>query len=204
MSEQKHGKLLDRSELRQAIQKEYQEVALNPEKGFHFFIGRPVAQMLGYDEAWLEGIPEASVESFAGTGNPFSLGEIKPGEHVVDVGCGAGFDSLIAARMVGPKGRVIGVDMTAAMIEKGRAAAAEVGLDNVEFRMGYGEELPLPDGWADVVISNGMLNLMPDKSAPLKEMKRVLKPTGRLQIGDILLQKAASDSDKRDIDLWSG
>ena len=204
MSEQKHGKLLDRSELRQAIQKEYQEVALNPEKGFHFFIGRPVAQMLGYDEAWLEGIPEASVESFAGTGNPFSLGEIKPGEHVVDVGCGAGFDSLIAGRMVGPKGRVIGVDMTAAMIEKGRAAAAEVGLDNVEFRMGYGEELPLPDGWADVVISNGMLNLMPDKSAPLKEMKRVLKPTGRLQIGDILLQKASSDSDKRDIDLWSG
>ena len=204
MSEQKHGKLLDRSELRQAIQKEYQEVALTPEKGFHFFIGRPVAQMLGYDEAWLEGIPEASVESFAGTGNPFSLGEIKPGEHVVDVGCGAGFDSLIAARMVGPKGRVIGVDMTAAMIEKGRAAAAEAGLDNVEFRMGYGEELPLPDGWADVVISNGMLNLMPDKSAPLKEMKRVLKPTGRLQIGDILLQKAVSDGDKRDIDLWSG
>ncbi len=204
MSEQKHGKLLDRSELRQAIQKEYQEVALNPEKGFHFFIGRPVAQMLGYDEAWLEGIPEASVESFAGTGNPFSLGEIKPGEHVVDVGCGTGFDSLIAARMVGPKGQVIGVDMTAAMIEKGRAAAAEVDLDNVEFRMGYGEELPLPDGWADVVISNGMLNLMPDKSAPLKEMKRVLKPTGRLQIGDILLQKASSDSDKRDIDLWSG
>lgn len=204
MSEQKHGKLLDRSELRQAIQKEYQEVALNPEKGFHFFIGRPVAQMLGYDEAWLEGIPEASVESFAGTGNPFSLGEIKPGEHVVDVGCGAGFDSLIAARMVGPKGRVIGVDMTVAMIEKGRAAAAEVCLDNVEFRMGYGEELPLPDGWADVVISNGMLNLMPDKSASLKEMKRVLKPTGRLQIGDILLQKASSDSDKRNIDLWSG
>ncbi|MBW8003802.1 MAG: methyltransferase domain-containing protein [Planctomycetes bacterium] len=204
MSEQKHGKLLDRSELRQAIQKEYQEVALDPEKGFHFFIGRPLAQMLGYDEAWLEGIPEASVESFAGTGNPFSLGEIKPGEHVVDVGCGAGFDSLIAARMVSPKGRVIGVDMTAAMIEKGRAAAAEVGLDNVEFRKGFGEDLPVPDGWADVVISNGMLNLMPDKSAPLKEMKRVLKPTGRLQIGDILVQKAVSDGDKRDIDLWSG
>ena len=105
--------------------------------------------MLGYEEAWLEGIPEGSVESFAGTGNPFSLGEVKSGEHVVDVGCGAGFDSLIAARMVGPKGMVIGVDMTAAMIEKGRAAAAEIGLDNVEFRMGYGEELPLPDGWAD-------------------------------------------------------
>ncbi len=204
MGEQFQGKLLDRSELRLAIQKEYAEVAMSPEKGFHFFVGRPVAQMLGYKETWLEGIPETSVESFAGTGNPFSLGEIKPGEHVVDVGCGAGFDSLIAARMVGPKGQVIGVDMTGAMIEKSRAAAAEVSLDNVEFRMGFGEELPLPDGWADVVISNGMLNLMPDKSASLKEMKRVLKPRGRLQIGDILLQKALAESDKRDIDLWSG
>ncbi len=204
MSEAKQGELLDRSELRQAIQKEYQEVALNPEQGFHFFIGRTLAQMLEYNEAWLEGIPEAAVESFAGTGNPFSLGEVKPGEHVVDVGCGAGFDSLIAARMVGKEGRVIGVDMTVAMVEKGRAAAAEIGLDNVEFRTGYGEELPVPDGWADVVISNGMLNLMPDKSAPLKEMKRVLKPQGRLQIGDILLQEELSEGDKRDIDLWSG
>ncbi len=195
---------LDVAQLRQSIREEYEAVALNPEQGFHFHTGRPLAQMLGYDEAWLEGIPEASVESFAGTGNPFSLGEIKPGERVVDVGCGAGFDSLIAARMVSPKGRVIGVDMTPAMIEKGRAAAAEAGLDNVEFRKGFGEDLPVPDGWADVVISNGMLNLMPDKSAPLKEMKRVLKPTGRLQIGDILVQKAVTESGKRDIDLWSG
>ena len=204
MSDQGSKEQLDVAQLRQAIREEYEAVALNPEQGFHFHTGRPLAQMLGYDEAWLEGIPEASVESFAGTGNPFSLGEIKPGEHVVDVGCGAGFDSLIAARMVGPKGRVIGVDMTPAMVEKGRAAAAEVGLDNVEFRKGFGEELPVPDGWADVVISNGMLNLMPDKSAPLKEMKRVLKPTGHLQIGDILVQKALSESAKRDIDLWSG
>ncbi len=204
MSDQGSKGQLDVAQLRQSIREEYEAVALNPEQGFHFHTGRPLAQMLGYDEAWLEGIPEASVESFAGTGNPFSLGEIKPGERVVDVGCGAGFDSLIAARMVGPKGRVIGVDMTPAMVEKGRAAAAEVGLDNVEFRKGFGEELPVPDGWADVVISNGMLNLMPDKSAPLKEMKRVLKPTGRLQIGDILVQKAVTESGKRDIDLWSG
>ena len=204
MSDQGSEGRLDVAQLRQSIREEYEAVALNPEQGFHFHTGRPLAQMLGYDEAWLEGIPEASVESFAGTGNPFSLGEIKPGERVVDVGCGAGFDSLIAAHMVSPKGRVIGVDMTPAMIEKGRAAAAEAGLDNVEFRKGFGEDLPVPDGWADVVISNGMLNLMPDKSAPLKEMKRVLKPTGRLQIGDILVQKAVTESGKRDIDLWSG
>ncbi len=204
MSDREFEGKLDVEQLRQVISEKYEAVALKPEQGFHFHTGRPLVLMLGYDEAWLEGIPKASVESFAGTGNPFSLGEIKPGEQVVDMGCGAGMDSLIAARMVGPKGRVIGVDMTAAMIEKGRAAAAEAGLDNVEFRNGFGEDLPVPDGWADVVISNGMLNLMPDKSVPLKEMQRVLKTMGRLQIGDILVQEELSESDKRDIDLWSG
>ncbi len=204
MSDREFKGQLDVEQLRQVISEKYEAVALKPEQGFHFHTGRPLVLMLGYDEAWLEGIPKASVESFAGTGNPFSLGEIKPGEQVVDMGCGAGMDSLIAARMVGPKGRVIGVDMTAAMIEKGRAAAAEAGLDNVEFRNGFGEDLPVPDGWADVVISNGMLNLMPNKSVPLKEMNRVLKTRGRLQIGDILVQEELSESDKRDIDLWSG
>ncbi len=190
--------------LRQAIQEEYAEVAANPEKGFHFHTGRPLARMLEYADEWLEGIPESSIESFAGTGNPFSLGEILPGERVVDMGCGAGIDSLIAAKKVGPGGGVIGVDMTPAMLEKARQAADDMGHTKVEFREGYAEALPVDDGWADVVISNGVLNLMPDKAAALEEMSRVLKPGGRLQIGDILVQKAVPESAKRKIDLWTG
>jgi SAM-dependent methyltransferase len=191
-------------DLRRAIQDEYAEVALHPQQGFHFHTGRPLARMLGYAEEWLVGIPETSIESFAGTGNPFSLGKLKPGERVVDVGSGAGIDSLIAAKMVGPTGQVIGVDMTPAMLNKARQAAAEAKLANVEFREGYAEALPVPDSWADVVISNGVLNLMPDKAAALAEMARVLKPSGRLQLGDILVQKAMPDSAKRKIDLWTG
>jgi ubiquinone/menaquinone biosynthesis C-methylase UbiE len=161
--------------------------------------------MLEYADEWLEGIPESSVESFAGTGNPFSLGELLPGERVVDVGCGAGIDSLVAAKKVSPDGRVIGVDMTPSMLEKARRAAEGAGLKrSVEFREGYAEALPVEDGWADVVISNGVLNLMPDKDAALVEMSRVLKPRGRLQIGDILVQKAVPESAKRNIDLWTG
>jgi arsenite methyltransferase len=195
---------LDVDVLRDAIREEYAEVANDPEKGFHFHTGRPLARMLEYADEWLIGIPESSIQSFAGTGNPFSLGELRPGERVVDVGCGAGIDSLIAAKKVGPEGRVIGVDMTPAMLEKARQAANETGLANVEFREGYAEELPVEEGWADVVISNGVLNLMPDKAAVLEEMSRVLKPGGRLQIGDILVQKAVPESAKRKIDLWTG
>lgn len=190
--------------LRTAIQEEYEAVALAPQQGFHFHTGRPLAQMLGYRAEWLEGIPEPSIESFAGTGNPFSVREIRAGERVVDVGCGAGIDSLIAAKMVGAAGRVIGVDMTPAMLAKARRSAAATRLSNVEFLEGYAEALPIPDGWADVVISNGVLNLMPDKAAALKEMARVLKPDGRLQIGDILVQKAVPASARRKIDLWTG
>ena len=204
MTEQLTKKLLDREELRNAIQEEYREVALIPEKGFHFHTGRPLANILGYDDAWLEGIPETSIKSFAGTGNPFSQGEIKPGERVVDVGSGAGIDSLIASRMVASYGQVIGVDMTPSMLEMARLSAKEAGIENVEFHQGFGEDLPVDDGWADVVISNGVLNLMPDKTAGLQEMARVLKPTGRLQIADILVQKAVPDSGKRQIDLWTG
>jgi arsenite methyltransferase len=195
---------LDLNTLREAIQEEYAEVASHPEKGFHFHTGRPLARMLEYADEWLEGLPESSVESFAGTGNPFSLGELRPGERVVDVGCGAGIDSLIAAKKVGPEGLVIGVDMTPSMLEKARQAAKEAELTKVEFREGYAEALPVEDGWADVVISNGVLNLMPDKSAALEEMSRVLKANGRLQIGDILVQKAVPESAKRKIDLWTG
>jgi arsenite methyltransferase len=195
---------LDLESLREAIREEYAEVASDPEKGFHFHTGRPLARMLEYADEWLKDIPESSIEAFAGTGNPFSLGELRPGERVVDLGSGAGIDSLIAAKKVGPEGRVIGVDMTPAMLEKARQAAEEGGLSNVEFREGYAEELPVADGWADVVISNGALNLMPDKAAALQEMARVLGPDGRLQIGDILVQKAVPESAKRKIDLWTG
>ncbi len=195
---------VDTDQVRQAIQDEYAEVARSPQQGFHFHTGRPLARLLGYEEAWLEGIPEGSLESFAGTGNPFSLGTLQPGQQVVDVGSGAGFDSLIAARMVGPHGQIIGVDMTPAMLEKARRSAASAGLANVEFREGYAETLPVLDSWADVVISNGVLNLAPDKIAALTEMARALKPGGRLQIGDILVQKPVPMSAKRQIDLWTG
>lgn len=191
-------------ELRNAIQSEYTEVAEHPEQGFHFHTGRPLARMLGYANEWLDHIPDGAIASFAGTGNPFSLGPISRGEHVVDVGCGAGIDSLIAARMVGPTGRVIGVDMTPAMLEKARHNATEAGITNVEFRHALAEALSIPDGWADVVISNGVLNLLPDKEAGLQEIARVLKPGGRLQVGDILVQKPVPDSAKRKIDLWTG
>jgi arsenite methyltransferase len=195
---------LDISVLREAIQQEYDLVAREPERGFHFHTGRPLARMLDYDDAWLDGIPESTIASFAGTGNPFRLGVLAQGEHVVDVGSGAGLDSLIASRMVGPTGSVIGVDMTPAMLARARQSAAASTLQNVEFRDGYAEELPVPDGWADVVISNGVLNLAPDKAAALGEMQRALKPGGRLQIADILVQKPVPASAKRKIDLWTG
>ncbi len=193
---------VDREVLREAIQEEYDVVASEPGRGFHFHTGRPLAEILGYRAEWLEGLPEGPIESFAGTGNPFSLGTLTLGERVVDVGCGAGIDSLIAARMVGPEGAVIGIDMTESMLEKARASAKT--LDNVEFLLGFGEELPVPDGWADVVISNGVVNLMPDKHEALTEMARVLKPGGRIQIGDILVDRPVPENAKEKIELWTG
>lgn len=195
---------LDVEALRAAIRDEYAAVAAEPGRGFHFHTGRPLARMLGYDDAWLADVPEPAIASFAGTGNPFAGGALARRERVVDVGCGAGIDSLIAARMVGPDGVVIGVDMTPAMLERARRSADEAALDNVTFHEGLAESLPVPDEWADVVISNGVLNLMPDKATALAEMARVLRPGGRLQIGDILVQTAVPEGAKRDIDLWKG
>jgi SAM-dependent methyltransferase len=195
---------IELDELRCAIQEEYGAVATTPGQGFHFHTGRHLASILGYLDEWLVGVPEKSIERFAGTGNPFRIGELSPGERVVDVGCGAGIDSLIAAKKVGSSGQVIGVDMTDAMLENARSAAQHSSFDNVEFRKAYAEGLPVTDGWADVVISNGVLNLTPDKSSTLGEMARVLKPTGRLQIADILVQKAVPEGAKRKIDLWTG
>ena len=195
---------LDVDALRHAIREEYAAVAAEPERGFHFHTGRPLARILGYADEWLAGIPEPTLASFAGTGNPFSLGALRAGERIVDVGCGAGIDSLIASKMVGPAGRVVGVDMTPQMLEKARASAAAMGTTTVEFRQGYAEELPVPDAWADVVISNGVMNLFPDKAAGLREMARVLRPGGRLQVGDILVEKPVPEGAKRNIDLWKG
>lgn len=195
---------LDIEALRLAIREEYSAVATAPERGFHFHTGRPLARLLGYEDRWLERVPEATVASFAGTGNPFALGTLQAGERVVDVGCGAGIDSIIAARMVAPDGEVVGVDMTPAMLERARASARETGITNLDLRLGFAEQLPVEDAWADVVISNGVMNLFPDKLAGLQEMSRVLKPGGRLQIGDILVSKTVSQKDKRNIDLWKG
>lgn len=204
MDQQVMIRKVDISELRRAIQTEYAAVANEPQGEYHFHTGRGLAQILGYDETWLERIPESTIASFAGTGNPFRMRKIEPGERVVDVGCGAGMDSLIAARMTGPKGQVIGVDMTPAMLHKAAAGAQKAGIRNVTFRKGFAEALPVADGWADVVISNGVLNLMPDKEAGLREMARVLRPGGRLQIGDILVERAVPESAKAKIDLWTG
>ena len=195
---------VDTDALRRAIQDEYKEVAEDPGKGFHFHTGRPLTKIVGYKDEWLKGVSESAIESFAGTGNPFAMGELAPGERVVDIGSGGGIDSLVAARMVGRDGEVVGIDMTPAMLQKARAAAAESGLDNVEFREAYMEEIPVPDGWADVVISNGVLNLTPDKRKTLGEMFRVLRAGGRLQIGDILVNREVPEEAKRKIDLWTG
>lgn len=190
--------------LRCQIQDKYTEVAKSPETGFHFHTGRPLALMLGYPPDLIDRLPASAVESFAGTGNPFSMDVLRAGEIVLDIGCGAGFDSLIAARQVGPSGRVISVDMTLAMLEKASRSAAAAGFTNIDFRGGLAESLPADDASIDVVISNGVINLCPDKMAVMAEVSRVLKPGGRIQIGDIVVHKEVPQSAKDDIDLWSG
>ena len=195
---------VDIETLRCQISDKYSEVAETPEKGFHFHTGKPLALMLGYSQDILQSLPAGTVESFAGTGNPFSMGELLPGETVLDIGCGAGFDSLIAARQVGKTGRVISVDMTPAMLEKAAAGAQEAGIAKIEFRKGLAEALPVDEASIDVVISNGVINLCPDKMAVMREVNRVLKPGGRIQIADIVVHKELPQDAKDDIDLWSG
>jgi SAM-dependent methyltransferase len=194
----------DITQLRSAVQIEYADVAAFPDKGFHFHTGRFLASRIGYPAKRVDNLPDSVIESFAGVGNPFSWGDLREGEAVVDLGSGAGLDSLLAAQMVGPSGSVIGVDMTPEMIEKSTHNAALLGLSNVEFRQGLLEVMPLPDASAAVVISNGVLNLCPDKAQVLAETFRVLEPGGRMQISDIIVSKPVEEEGKADIALWTG
>jgi arsenite methyltransferase len=189
--------------LKSEIKKTYASVSQEPEKEFIFPTGRAWAEDLGYPPE-LANVPETSVESFAGVANPFSLGRLERGERVLDLGSGAGTDSLVAAQMVGPEGRVTGIDMTPEMLAKARASAAELGATNVEFLESEAESLPFADGSFDVVISNGVIDLIPDKDAVFTEIHRVLAPGGRIQIADVTIQSPVSEEGRRNIDLWTG
>jgi arsenite methyltransferase len=190
--------------LRAEVRDKYRAVALRPGDQFHFHTGRPLADRLGYDSGVVDALPDEAVESFAGVGNPFSLRPLQPGERVVDVGSGAGFDSFVAASHVGPAGRVVGIDMTTEMLDKSRRTARVLGYDHVEFREGLAESLPVEDGWADVVISNGVINLCADKRAVFDEIHRVLRPGGWLQYADIANGRPVPIEAVRDVDLWTG
>jgi arsenite methyltransferase len=196
--------VVDVAALRDEVRAKYREVADDPHRSFHFHTGRPLAARLGYDAAAVDALPDQAVESFAGVGNPFSLRTLAAGERVVDVGSGAGFDTFIAAGQVGPTGRVVGVDMTPEMLIKSRATATHLGLDHVEIREGLAEQLPVEDGWADAVISNGVINLCADKLAVFEELFRVLHPGGWLQFADIANGRPVPPEALRDIDLWTG
>jgi arsenite methyltransferase len=194
---------IDLGLLKSEIRKTYASVSEEPEKDFIFPTGRAWARDLGYPEE-LERVPDFVAESFAGVANPFSLGRLAPGERVLDLGSGAGTDSLVASFMVGPEGKVTGIDMTPEMLEKARAGAAEVGATNVSFVEGEVEHLPFADDTFDVVISNGVIDLVPDKDAVFGEIRRVLVPGGRIQVADVTIQQPVSDEGRRNIDLWTG
>jgi arsenite methyltransferase len=196
--------LVDAGALRDQVREKYRAVATDPAGPFHFHTGRELARRLGYDDDTVSALPDRAVESFAGVANPFQLRRPAPGERVVDIGSGAGFDSFLAAQQVGPKGQVIGVDMTPEMLDKSTATAAELRLEQVAFREGLAEALPVDAGWADVVISNGVINLCADKRAVLTEIRRVLKPGGWLQFADIANGRPVPEGALRDIDLWTG
>ena len=189
--------------LKSEIKKTYASVSEEPEKDFIFPTGRAWAEDLGYPDE-LANVPESAVESFAGVANPWTLGRLAEGERALDLGSGAGTDSLIAAQMVGDQGSVTGIDMTTEMLEKARAAATELGATNVKFVESEAEQLPFPDGSFDVVISNGVIDLIPDKDAVFAELYRVLTPGGRIQIADVTIQNPVSADGRRNIDLWTG
>ncbi|MCG6873632.1 MAG: methyltransferase domain-containing protein [Betaproteobacteria bacterium] len=190
--------------LREEVKSKYRDVARNPNGEHHFHTGRPLARRLGYDAALVDSMPDAAVESFAGVANPFALRALDAGEKVVDAGSGGGFDCFVAAQQVGPTGKVVGIDMLPEMLDRSRTAAGLMGLEHVEFREGLLERIPVPDGWADVVISNGVINLCADKKEAFSELWRVMRPGGRLQFGDIANEKPVPAGALSDIDLWTG
>jgi arsenite methyltransferase len=194
---------VDPEALRASVREKYRAVATEPDGAFHFHTGRPLARLLGYDERLVDRLPDRAVESFAGVANPFSLRPLGQGDRVVDIGSGGGFDAILAATLVGPDGRVVGVDMTAEMLAKSRETARVMGLGNVEFREGIAEDLPVEDGWADVVTSNGVLNLVADKTRVFSEVFRVLRPGGRVQFGDIAVGRTVPAEASCNIDLWT-
>jgi SAM-dependent methyltransferase len=190
--------------LRDAIATTYGQVSTEPGKDFVFPTGRRWAEALGYPQPELSGVPDATVDSFAGVANPFSLGRLETASTVLDLGCGAGTDLLIAAQMVGPGGTVIGIDMTASMLAVARASADAMGLANVALHDGLVEDLPLDEASVDIVISNGVIDLVPDKDAVFAEIDRVLRPGGRLQVADVVVHNEVSEDARRRIDLWTG
>ena len=194
---------LDVGLLRSEIRKTYASVSQEPEQDFVFPTGRAWAEDLGYPPE-LAAVPDRAVESFAGVANPFSLGRLAPGEHVLDLGSGAGTDSLVAAQMVAPDGSVTGIDMTPEMLAKAREAAVELAVSNVDFVEADAESLPFADESFDVVISNGVIDLIPDKAAVFAELHRVLRPGGRIQLADVTIQNPVSEEGRRKIDLWTG
>lgn len=194
---------VDADALRAEVRSKYREVAIDPHGAYHFHTGRRLAARLGYDKAVADSLPDAAVESFAGVANPLALRPLVMGERVVDVGSGAGFNSFVAARQVGPTGRVVGVDMTDEMLSKSRSTAAALGFDHVEFREGLAENLPVEDGWADVVISNGVINLCADKRTVFADIHRVLRPGGHLQFADIANGRPVPEAAISNIDLWT-
>ena len=196
--------LVDVDILRSQVRDKYRDVANDPHGSHHFHTGRPLATRLGYEQPVVDALPDRAVESFAGVGNPFSLRRLEPGERVLDVGSGAGFDSFIAAGQVGSTGRVVGIDMTPEMLAKSRATARQLGFDHVEFCEGFAESMPVEEGWADVVISNGVINLCADKQAVFAEIRRVLRPGGVLQFADIANGRPVPIEAMRDVDLWTG
>lgn len=189
--------------LKKEIKKTYAALSQDPGKDFVFPTGRAWAEDLDYPPE-LANVPDTAADSFAGVANPFALGRLEDGERVVDLGCGAGTDSLVAAQMVGQNGHVTSIDMTPEMLEKARAATAELGMTNVDFLEGEIERLPLANESVDVVISNGVIDLVPDKDAVFAEIFRVLRAGGRMQIADVTIQKPVSEEGRRDIDLWTG
>jgi arsenite methyltransferase len=194
---------IDVEVLKSEIKKTYASVSQDPEKDFIFPTGRAWAEDLGYPDE-LAQVPDAVAESFAGVANPYSLGRLELGERVLDLGSGAGTDSLVASLMVGPEGSVTGIDMTPEMLEKARAGADALGVSNVTFVEGEAERLPFENESFDVVISNGVIDLIPDKNAVFGEIHRVLVPGGRIQIADVTIQQPVSEEGRRKIDLWTG